>query len=258
MSGTQLLDALPVGAIFLITVALAMLAAEIGFRLGRRHQRAPDAQDQVIGTMAGMTFGLLAFLLAILTGIAISRFDTRRELVISEANAIRATYQRAGFFAEPYRSEIRDLMREYVDVRISALQPGNLDVAVARSEAIHAELWGAAESALAETGSSDVVALFFESLNEVIDLHTSRVVVALSARIPTALWFGMLAGALLSMLLLGMSSGLDGQRNTLALLVTVLVFAAVLSLIVDLDRPREGLFQVNYQALFHLQSQLGR
>ena len=44
---------------------------------------------------------LLAFLLAITMGMASDRFDTRRGLVLEEANAIQTTYLRAGYLPEP-------------------------------------------------------------------------------------------------------------------------------------------------------------
>jgi len=40
------------------------------------------------------------------------------------------------------------------------------------------------------------------------------------------------------------------------LVVLILVFSAVILLIVDLDRPRDGLLRVSQQALIDLQQQL--
>jgi hypothetical protein len=46
--------------------------------------------------MVGATFGLLAFTF----GLAATRFDTKRQVLLDEANAIGATYLRAGMLPE--------------------------------------------------------------------------------------------------------------------------------------------------------------
>ncbi len=58
------------------------------------------------------------------------------------------------------------------------------------------------------------------------------------------------------MMLVGLQSSYGERQNWLSLVVLVLVFAVVLTLIVDLDRPLEGLLTVSQQALLDLQTQL--
>ncbi len=64
--------------------------------------------------IVGSLLALMGFLLAITMGMASDRFDTRRGLVLAEANSVGTTYLRAGYLPEPASSEIRDLLREYV------------------------------------------------------------------------------------------------------------------------------------------------
>lgn len=70
--------------------------------------------------MVGATMGLLAFMLAFTFNGAAGRHSARKALVIQEANAIYATWLRAGFMPEPSRVDIRGLLRDYVDVRVKA------------------------------------------------------------------------------------------------------------------------------------------
>jgi hypothetical protein len=65
--------------------------------------------------------GLLAFLLAFTFGMAASRFELRRELVLDEANAIGTAYLRAALVPEPHRTEIRTFLRDYVDSRLGTV-----------------------------------------------------------------------------------------------------------------------------------------
>jgi hypothetical protein len=70
--------------------------------------------------LVGATLGLLAFILAFTFGLAAARFDTRRQVVLDEADAIGTTYLRAGMLPER-REEIRTLLRNYVNTRLEAV-----------------------------------------------------------------------------------------------------------------------------------------
>ena len=109
----QPLDPIPMWALYFLTV-LAMLATmEAGYRLNRALRRkSPDKKDVGLGGMVGASLALLAFLLAFVVGFGANINTERRHLVVDEANAIGTTYLRAGYLAEPYRTEARDLLRK--------------------------------------------------------------------------------------------------------------------------------------------------
>jgi len=108
---TTALDAFPLGALFLTILVLVLAAIEGGYRLGRyRHSQSDREKEAPVGAMVGATLGLLAFMLAFTFGMAASRFDTRRQLVLDEANAIGTTYLRTAMLPEG-RDEIRALLR---------------------------------------------------------------------------------------------------------------------------------------------------
>ena len=67
--------------------------------------------------MVAATLGLLAFILAFTFGLAASRFDSRMQVLLDEANAIGTTYLRAGMLPEQGK-QIRALLREYADARL--------------------------------------------------------------------------------------------------------------------------------------------
>lgn len=258
ISFSELLDRLPMWSIYPVTLALAMLAIEAGFLLGKRWQRRSHvSKEGAVGAMTGSTLGLLAFLLAFITGIAVNRFDNRRFLVVEEANAIGTTYLRAGFLDETTRDKSRDLLREYVQIRVDAPDSGDLEGVIRRSEEIQDELWTATEMIARDNMDSPVIATYIETLNQMIDLHAKRVVAITSSRIPGTIWTGIYVVAGLTMVLVGMLSSFGERPNWLATILLALVFAAVMTLIVDLDRPEQGLLTVSQQALLNLQAQIG-
>ena len=122
----------------------------------------------------------MAFLLAITMGMASDRFDARRGLVLEETNAIGTAYLRAGYLDEPASSDLRDLLREYVPLRIATSNDALLVANLERSQQLLDQMWAITED-VARAQPSDVTALFVESMNEVIDLHTSRFVAGVYA-----------------------------------------------------------------------------
>lgn len=251
----QPLAVLPLWAVYVLTVILLLLAAEGGYRLSKAMQRrAPDQAETNVGALSGATLALLAFLLAFIMSSAVTSFTARRQAVVAEANAIGTTYLRAGYLPAPYDAESRELLREYVDTRLEALDLTRTAQAIARSEEIHTELWSRAET-LARENPSPTIALYVSSLNEVIDLHTDRINVELVARLPWALVLGIYLIAILSMVLVGLHAGYGEGQNLIALLALVLVLAVVFLLIVDMGRGQEGLLTVSQQSMIDLQHQ---
>lgn len=117
-----ILDQFPLWFVYLLTVVLILLAAEIGFRIGVwLHRRDPSSQKgPITGTVVGSLLGLMAFLLAFTIGIVINQHNQRMTMVVTEANAIGTCYLRASFLDEPDRATTRDFLREYAEVRLAA------------------------------------------------------------------------------------------------------------------------------------------
>lgn len=251
------LDFIPLWALFLGTVGVILLSVELGFRLGSyRLRHKEEEKEPPVGAMVGATLGLLAFLLAFTFGMAASRYDDRRGLVLDEANAIGTTYLRAELLPQPQQTEIRRLLREYVDARLQAVQPGQIGEAIQRSESLQNRLWAQAVGVGEKNPGSMVVSLFIQSLNEVIDLHAKRVTVALRSRIPLVIWGALYLVAVFSLVELGYYAGMSGSRRSLATLALVFTFSVVMLLIADLDRPQEGLMRVSQQAMIDLQNSM--
>jgi hypothetical protein len=254
----QILDTLPVWAVYLLTVLFMFAAMEGGYRLGKTRLRESIAKpDSGVGAIVGATLGLLAFLLAFVVSFAATIFNERRIFVVDEANAIGTAYLRSGYLDEPYRTDSRDLLREYVDMRLAAREPEAREMALTRSEKIHDELWSRAEI-IARENPVDTIAIYIESINEVIDMHTERVHVGVGIRVPPTILLGLYLVALGTMFLVGMGSAYKENRNHIALILLILILSVVFLLIVDLDRSQDGLLRVPQQALIDLQRQLNR
>ena len=254
----HILDMLPLWAVYIVTVIIVLVAAEIGFRLGMWLQRRDTSSGKVTmtGAVVGGMLGLMAFLLAFSIGIVINQHNGRKAMVVTEANAVGTAYLRAGFLSEPDRTSTRDLLREYVEVRlVIESDPTRLDSAVRRSEEIHSQLWVIVEDSVRGGNESAIMALFVDSINEVIDVHSLRLTAGF-LRLPRLLGVVLYAAIILSFLLVGVASSSDGKRDPVAILLFALAFVAVFIIVVDLDRPQEGILNVSQTALSDLLRQM--
>jgi hypothetical protein len=251
------LDHVPLTVFFGLTAVLVLVAIEIGFQYGRvRRKRHEDEKEGPVGAIVAATLGLLALMLAFTFGLAASRFDARRTVVVDEANAIGTTYLRAGLLPDNSGPRIRSLLREYVDVRLEVAQSGDLARGIQHSDDLHQALWSEAEKAGRQHPDSIVVGLFIQALNETIDIHATRLFAVAQGRIPIVLWSALAVVTLLSMAGVGYFCGLARSRRTPEVLVLALCFSAILVLIADLDRSREGFIRVSQQAMIDVRKMM--
>ncbi|OHB45749.1 MAG: hypothetical protein A2178_01005 [Planctomycetes bacterium GWC2_49_10] len=256
------LDQIPLWGVFGLTAFAVFVAICIGTFLGLRRRRKPDYEGEAsLGTIISATLGLVAFMLAFTFGITAERFQARRQLLLNEVNAIGTTYLRAGLLLEPHQSQVCKLLREYVDVRVNLArtsphkQQSMLKDVIARSETLQDQMWSHAVLLARADRSSEIDALFINSLNEMIDLQTSRLTV-LSYRIPPAIWYSLYFITILSMVTVGYQVGLSGKSVLKLGVVLALTFSAVVFLISDLDRAGEGSLRVSQQPMFELQKKM--
>jgi hypothetical protein len=57
--------------------------------------------------------------------------------------------------------------------------------------------------------------------------------------------------------MVGYSAGLTRRRSLLSAVVLVIALGAVIAIVVDLDRPRDGFIEVSQQPLIDVQQQIG-
>jgi hypothetical protein len=250
-----LLDEFPLLILFIATMVIVSLSYEGGFRAGRwRSRRKEQEQEVVVRSMVGGMLGLLTFVLAFTFWIAATHFDAARQSLLTQANAIRMSYLRADLLPEPHRSEIRNLLREYVDIRLEAYQSGNFEPLVPRSEELHSRLWSHALAAREKTSSPFFVGQFIQSLNDAIALHTRQVMVRQEFRIPNTIWVVLYVIIPLAAASIGCHGGLTGRSRPLVAIAFVLIISVVMTLIWDLDHPRRGSLRVSQQALIDLRN----
>lgn len=248
-----LLDDFALLTLFITTALVVLLSYEGGFRAGRWRSRRPEPEHEVVvRSMVGTMLGLLTFILAFTFWLAATHFDAARQALLTQANAIKTAYLRADLLPEPHRTEIRDLLREYVDIRLEAYRSGNFDPLLPQSKELHHKLWAEAVAAKEKTSSPIFAGHFIQSINDVIGLHTRQVTVRQEFRIPSPIWIVLYIIIPLAAASIGCHGGLTEAGRPLVAVAFVLIISVVMSLIWDLDHPRRGSLKVSQRALSDL------
>jgi hypothetical protein len=241
-----------------------LILTELGRRIGAaRLARDSDGLAKGVGVVEGAVFGLLGLLLAFTFSGAASRFEARRHLVTSEANAIGTAYLRVDLLPPDAQPEIRDVFRRYVDLRASAYR-GSKDFAATQARLdegvrLQGEIWTKALAACRRPEAPQQAAiLLLPALNEMIDITTTRVMATRNH--PPLIVFLMLGGlSLVGALLVGYGMSGNKERSWLHTAAFALVMALAIYVILDLEFPRLGMIRVDDadQILVELGKSLG-
>ena len=254
---SQLLDPIPVTLVFVGFIIAAIMMSDFGFRIGRWWQRrSPGEQEGPTNMLVGSILTMLSFLLAVTMGMASDGFDNRRVTCTRGGEHDPHDVSPRRIPREPYGKDIQSLLREYVPLRIVSRDYTQLHAQNVRSQKIHAELWTQTTALIRQTPDTETKALFIESINDLIALHTTRVTAGVY-RVPETVILVLMVGALLTLGVMGYSVGLTGRRGMLSPVVLMVALGTVLTLVIDLDRPREGFLQVSQQPLIDLHEELG-
>lgn len=246
--------------LLLVVLAGFLATLEAGFRLGLcRSDGSDDADHSHCGALQTAMFGLLALLLGFTFLMAVSRFDTRKELVLDEANAIGTTFLRSKLLPAAQRDAVPGLLKSYVAARLAFHNASNdrarLDAVNADASLIEEQLWALSAAAAAQDQRSVTTGLFIQSLNDMIDIREKRQV-ALDNHVPEAVIYLLLAVSATALGLLAYGCGLSKKRRLRSNALFALLIALVLMTILDIDRPRRGLIEVSQDSLLRLKATL--
>lgn len=239
-------------------LACMLIGVELGYRVGhRRSAAASEAIRTQVNTVLGAMLGLLALLLGFTYSLALQRYEERSQTVVAEANAIGTAWLRAQLLPADARSAAQVRLRQYVDLRlrdgsVSLDNAAALDQFERQAGAIAQQLWDLAIQAAAKDDRPTTSGLFLQALNDMIDAAERRRA-ALDRHVPESVLFLVFITFVMTTATLGYASGISAHRVTVPGLTLVLLIACVVYLIIDLDRPRRGVIQVNQGSLIELQ-----
>lgn len=246
--------------LFCLLWGTLLAAAEIGVRLGlSEFNKGLNRRYPLINTASSAALALLGLLLGFTFSMAVSRFDARREWVLQESNAIGTAYLRTQLLPKPQSETTAALFRQYVDNRLDLYSSGDpvyRATELRKGDELRSRLW--AETMAAANGNpvSLYTSLAIQALNAVIDSDAGRLD-ADRNRLPISATLLLVFAAVLCLAMLGWQSALSGTRSFITTAALSLLFALVITVIIDLDRPERGLIRASQWPMIELQKSIG-
>ena len=241
-----------------VTLFIAIvLCNEIGFRAGYFIQSRTDSEVKALtGSIQASILGLLALLLGFTFSMSVQRYDNRSIALIDEANAIGTAVLRVQLLPEEYKEDANKLFREYVNLRVSI---GKLNLTKLKERNIYnkkiavlqGKLWALAVSATNADPRPVTTGAFVKSLNDVIDSQGRRNALQ-QMHVPEMVFILLFVVFISSGGIMGYSAGLSGKRIVAPIILVSLLFTLIVFIIIDLDRPKRGLIEVNQGPLIEL------
>jgi hypothetical protein len=232
-----------------LAFALLSVACEAGFRLGgRRTRRQPNREHERegVGTITAAMLGLLSFTLGLTIGYAQDRAETRRGLVVQEANAIGTAWHRAKLVSSEEGSAIAELIEELAKVELAFTIASSTEPEaglLARREALQNQIWGLAQT-VARRDPAPITIALTSALKDMSDSALAQRF-AFDSRVPPTLSWMLLFGALLAMGAMGYQFGLTGARHPVLVSLLLAMWTGGMALIMDLNQPRLGSIRVD-------------
>ncbi len=247
----------PLWLLFLILLVSLVVFEFLGRALRQflRHRAGVGAQAEADGIdyLLSSVFALLGLLIAFTFGMALDRYESRRDLVVQEANAIGTAHIRTAFAAEPVQSQLRRELETYAITRLAYGRAAFHDKPplAAESERQRVVLAKTGIAATQSVASAPMGPAVMASVNEVIDVGSAREAINL-AKVPTSVVAMLVGYAFIAAFVLGYSQAMPSlvQRIGNGLLFLLLTLSLVT--IFDLDRPATGTIKVSQQPLVDL------
>lgn len=257
---------LPLWVVGLIFIIIQTIALEAGFRVGLiRGAHLKDADSGGGAVVLTSMFAVMGLVLAFTYSSGVSRFDARKNAVLIEANALGTAFHRADLVAEPGRTELRTLLLDYARTR--AFQPGSIKTYEDFRAKINTTLdklemiWPATKHIVEQGSSGPIEASLVAAINDVLDAHTIRLTAVLDHLPRVIMWMLVLIVAA-ALAVAGYNAGIQGRMSRWRMSAFIFVLTALMLIILDFDRPNDGLVTVSNQSIFavidQMEAELGR
>lgn len=254
-----MLNLIPIWAIILVIAAIIVICGELGFHIGT--QTKSNLHESPYGVLQAAIFGLLALLIAFSFSLGLSRYDARREAIVSEADAIRVAMRRSQLLDQKHAALMHAYLSRYINARIAfANTETDHQVqtdALRQSAILQGQMWDVAIVQANSNRNPAVLRLFVEALDGMFD-DADAVEAIMAAHIPDAVIYVLAIVIAFASVLLGIGFGRTGRRGTVAIVSFGVVLAIVVGANIDLDRPQRGFIRVSLQPLQALHELIDR
>jgi hypothetical protein len=227
--------------VFVTALVAQWVAAYAGDTIRRKVRPFKQGERNDFDILRAASLTLLGLIIGFSFSMAVSRYDQRKNLEETEANAIGTEYLRSDLLPAVDAAHVRELLRKYIAERISFYLANNereIGTISADIQSLQADLWNTVAH-VAAAQQTPTVALAVSGINDVLNSQ-GYTQAAWWNRIPIAAWAMMGLIAISCNLLLGYG---EHRTNTFLLILPIIVSISFF-LIADIDSPRGGVIRV--------------
>lgn len=233
----------------------------LGLLVGRRLRTRLESTVPGHGKVEDACLALLGLLLAFTFAAAYSQFDNRRHMVVAEANIIQTFAARAELLPEPARTQVRQLLRQYVRQRLHMVDlvqhPQDWPQYDVQTRIVQAQITEVVTETARQLPQSAVLAGLLEAMDGMVNDYETRVVLV-QEHIPYLVLALLSLVSLISAFLLGRSHGIAEKHHPLVTAVFIILVAFVVDVTLDLDQPHRGMIQVSQAPMQRLAQSLAQ
>ena len=196
---------------------------------------------------------LLGLLLAFTFSISLARHEQRRQMAVTDSNAIGDFYTTVRLLKEPEREKLQAVLRRYVEHRLSVAR-GTPDGAALQQRLdeireMHGQMEDLVQRAV-DRGTPVVVPLV-NTLNALTSAHAARLA-AVRDRLPPSVVLLLVLASVITMVLMGWQQGASRERHPLAAVGFTMLVCLVVWVTLDLNQPQRGWITVSQEPLEQL------
>jgi hypothetical protein len=242
--------------LFALSCFTLWLTTQIGAALRRGEKGVTPGVREDVNTILVATLTLNGLIIGFTFSMALNRYEQRKNYEEAEANAVGTEYGRADLLPPEVADNVRVLLRQYVDLRVSSYttrEEKEIREFDMRTEETLSALW-AAVSVAAVPHPTPIVALTVAGMNDVLN-SKGYTQAAWWNRIPVGAWILMAAISVTSHFLLGYGARSAKVEGRLYAVLPFVISASYL-LIADIDSPRGGIIRVQPENLISLAATL--
>ncbi|MDR5754670.1 MULTISPECIES: hypothetical protein [unclassified Caballeronia] len=238
--------------LFVVLLVGFIVAVALGALVLRRVVPLSDEARDEFNVVQTSTLTLLALLIGFSLSMAVSRYDQRKTLEESEANAIGTEYARADLTNAAIQARLKNELLRYARLRLTHFQTRDAQE-LARidrdTSKLQSELWQLATE-VAKNQPTPIGATVVTGMNDVLNSQDYSEAARIN-HIPVGAWCLMFTIAFIACVVQGYG-GRGKLRTGLLFTILPLTISLSLALISDVDSPRGGLIHVQPQNLNRL------
>src|SRR5215469_11701749 len=190
--------------LFVVLLVLFVGAVAFGAYVLRRVAALPEEDREDFNVVQTATLTLLALLVGFSLSMAVGRYDQRKNLEESEANAIGTEYARADLASATVSAKMKAGLVRYTELRLADFRTQDrqeLERIRRDTAALQAELWRLATQ-VAQEQPTPIGALVVAGMNDVLNSQDYSEAARIN-RIPLGAWFLMILIALFACVVQG-------------------------------------------------------